>query len=543
MRNRAVPVIVKDMHPRIHHDIEILAVIVKIDKPIPVSADLDALLIKTHRTMDNLQKDSYDYRKLLDKLVNDRLLIQEASALGIDEDESLLEYLDKGRKENARHLFVRTMFRPEVKISDEEIHDYFVEYYRKIKIRTVAVHTLEQAEEIAAKIEAGAPMDSIAREISLDSRRFKGGLHSLKYWADVENTYRAATEGVEVGRLSKPFKYNQVYSILRVEERSDADMADLDKFEKKIRSFLTVEARRQAWVEFMDKLKQQMPVSVDNSVLAKIEADRDVLFRGEFLAGTDATVLSVSSEHRVTESELRKEVSHTAMSAGTSPFDSLLQWGVDSKTEDLLLLTAADRQGFLDSAAIVGKYHRSLESALIELYLQEMVVPQIVFNKDEFQAYYDEHLEDFRLPNEYDLHDIVVESQETADKVVSQLNDGADWDYTARQFSIAKPHKHDESEWVTLESFPSAVSRDLGQLGIGQHSQAYRTVEGWVIFQVNNMRPGKVKTIEEADPEIREVMFQRKFNEVLDHHLNTMKKNSQIEYNEQEIEKYFSGQP
>jgi foldase protein PrsA len=507
------------------------------------SADLNAVLIKTHRTMDRNQKEGFDYRKLLDKLVNDRLLIQEASALGIAEDESLLEYLEKGRRETARRMFVRTTFKPEIEIPEAEIRDYFNEYYWKIQIRTVSVATKKDAEDLIAAIKAGAPMDSIAQAISLDSRRFKGGLHSLKYWADVDNAHRVASRGVDVGQLSKPFKFNEVYSILRVEQRLPVDTADYSKFENRTRTYLTVEARKRAWSEFKDHLQQQTPVSIDSTVLAAIKADQASLFRAGFLDGTDATVLSTTTGLNITDSELRNEVSHKAMSAGTSPFDSLLQAGINAKTEDLLLLAAADREGFLDSARIVEQYRQSLDSALVELYLQEMVVPQIVFNKAEFQTYYDEHLEDFRLPNKYDLQEIIVDSEEKAGEVRRRLKDGADWQYIAKQFSTKEPHEHNDDELTTLEVFPPRVAEDIKGLRVGQFSQAYKTTDGWIVFRVNGIRPGEFKSLQKADPDIREVMFQSKFNDILDHHLGTMKKNSIIEYNEQEIEKYFGGRP
>ncbi len=507
------------------------------------STDLDAVLIKTHRNLDRNQKEGFDYNKLLNKLVNDRLLIQEATALGIDEDESLVEYLEKGRRENARRLFVRASFKPEIEITESEIRDYFNEYYWKIKIRTVSVPTRKDAEELIAAINAGASMDSIADAVSLDSHRFNRGLHNLKYWADVANVYREATRGVEVGQLSKPFKLNEVYSVLRVEERLAVDTSDYSRFENKTRSYLTVEARKRAWTEFIDNLQQQSPVTTDSAVLADIRADQASLFRSEFLNGSDATVLSTAAGHGVTDNELRKEVSHKAMSAGTSPFDILLQAGIDAKTEDMLLLVAADKEGFFDSVRVVEQYRQSLDSSLIELYLQEMVVPQIVFKKAEFQAYYDEHLEDFRLPSQYDLQKIIVDSKEKAGEVLSRLKDGADWQYIARQFTTTEPQAKDKKEWTTLQVFPPKVARNIERLAIGQFTESYKTSEGWIIFRVNDIKSGGIRSLQEADNDIRQVMFQRKFTEILDHHLNTMKKNSEIEYNEQEIERYFGVRP
>jgi len=43
-----------------------------------------------------------------------------------------------------------------------------------------------------------------------------------------------------------------------------------------------------------------------------------------------------------------------------------------------------------------------------------------------------------------------------------------------------------------------------------------------------------------VEMKIREVMFQRKFNEILDETLDILKSNSNIKYNDEVLENYFS---
>jgi hypothetical protein len=52
-------------------------------------------------------------------------------------------------------------------------------------------------------------------------------------------------------------------------------------------------------------------------------------------------------------------------------------------------------------------------------------------------------------------------------------------------------------------------------------------------------RKGAVKPIAEVDMQIREVMFQLKFNELLDQHLGILRERSDIHMNQEAIEVYF----
>jgi hypothetical protein len=68
--------------------------------------DMDEALVETHSKMSADEKLDFDYRKLLNKLVNDRLLMQEARAMGMDEEPSLLGRLDTMRTRNAIRQYV-----------------------------------------------------------------------------------------------------------------------------------------------------------------------------------------------------------------------------------------------------------------------------------------------------------------------------------------------------------------------------------------------------------------------------------------------------
>jgi len=503
------------------------------------SADMDRQIIAMHGRLESDKIGSFDYSKLLDKLVNDRLLVQEAKAMGMNEEDAFVAKLRELQTDRARRLFVKEAFRPNIQISDEQILKRFESFYFKIQFRTLAVASREEAARIRSLVKNGAPMDSIAREVSLDTRRFKGGLHGLMYWRDVPIVLRLAAQNLKPGEISQPFKYEDAWMILRVEERMKADPDELDQWTPEIREILTNTERDLAWRKFLDSLAVIYPARVDSSLLNDIRADSSQVFKGDFMRGSNRTVIQVGTTDSLSEEELRREISHAAMNLGNQVFDTIMNRAIEGAITEARLNAAAQDQGYMNKPSVLAYLAGTSDSLLLDDYLSENIVDRIKFNHAEFEEYYREHQEDFRRPDDVQLKALQLDSQDNADRAEALLDDGADFDYVAKQLARPDGVEHDEDQWFSLGSFPTDVGEELKGLKPGQHTTALKLADGWVIFEVKARRPGGVKTIEEVDGQIRQVMFRRKFDELLDGLLAELKGASKIVYNQQAIDEYL----
>lgn len=503
------------------------------------AADLDAELIQSHQQMAAPDRQSYDYRRLLDKIVNDRLMAQDARGMGLAAEARVAARLDQKLRYLAMKSYVDTHFEWPETVSDDAVRAYFDELYFKVQLRQVSVRTLEEARDVLAAIRAGAAMDSIAQTISLDTKKNRGGLHNLMYWADVENVLRQPAEKLAVGQLSEPFPLHDAFSIVRLEERTPVDWDAFAKFEPQIRSYLVSEARNAAWSAFVEKLRRRYPVDIDPGILAEIRADSTKVLTGLFLNESDRPMLAVGQEHRVSESDVRKAISHRAMTAGTSTFASMLKEGLDEKIEGLVLEAAAKEAGAFEDPGVRAKFASEEARILVEGYLEELIVPRIVFNREEFQKFYDEHPEQFRGADRYLLDTMVLDDEATAKEYEERLREGADFTYLQSQQGHAPAAQNDD--WIVIDALSPEVKDALQNLSAGQTTPALSIPSGWVIFRVRDKKPGPLQTLEEADLRIREVMFQKKFNALLDEHLAGLKARSQIVRNESAIGSYFKG--
>jgi parvulin-like peptidyl-prolyl isomerase len=504
-----------------------------------LSTDLDAEIVRLHTRLTPEQKAGFNYRTLLDRLINDRLLIQEARAMGMDTEPSLVEMLEENRRGDAIRLYVREKFVPDLTITDADILACFIQNYARMQIRTVSVTKEEQARQLADAVRAGASMDSIARAESVDSYRYKGGLHSFKYLDDTESIFRTHAQSLAVGQVSQPFPYRQAFAFLRVEQTAPADTAELPKIQAEITSVLTAEKRTAAWQAFTDSLTAIYPPRIDSLLLAEVYGDSAKLYTPDFAVGTDRIIIAVDTAQVCRDAQLRTLISRAVMEAGNKPFTAIVDTALKIAGEELILGAASVHDGYYDRETVARLSRRSLDSALVEVYIKENVIPKITFNRAEFQQYYDDHVDEFREPEKYQLDRIEVKEDSVAQQIVRRLQDGADFEFVAREFHAATAKGEEKTAWMSLAAFPETVAREIAELSIGAFSRPFPTVDGWVILMVRGKQPGRLQSLDEVEMDIRRVMFQREFNRHLDETFALLKANADIRINQQAVEAYF----
>jgi peptidyl-prolyl cis-trans isomerase C len=497
-------------------------------------ADLMQLLSEAHQQQTAAEKSSFNYHNLINKLINDRLILQDAFALGMDEE--LAADMEQFRRNIARKMYIKEQFQPDIDVSQQELQQVFREMYWRLQIRTVSVGSRQEAERLIEDIRNGASMDSIARAISYDSRRFKGGLHNMKLWADVINEFRDHARDMEPGVISPPFPMRDAFTFLRVEDRAEADMAEFEILSRRIRRDLMTEKRDKAWQEFLDDLALEYPLQVDSTLFNAIRMDSLSLFTPEFMHGTDAAVFSYDSNFLITETQLRQEISYNAMQAGNNSFESHFQVSTEKLVQGLLLFCGTRDEGYMTEPEVEAVWLEELYERLINLYLEEMISSRVVFNRAEFDEYYQEHEADFREPDEVKLEEIHLSEEDQIENVRSRLQGGADFGFIQNLYSTPDTKRQFSAEWLSIDIFPVTIRTELASLKRGGHCGPFQIDDGWLFVSIRDMRPGRLKTLAEVDMNIRQVMFQLKFNELVETHLQLLKDNSQIIYFEDKIE-------
>lgn len=504
------------------------------------SADMDRMIMEAHSTMSMDEEAGVHLTRLLDKRVNDLLILQNAVAMGMDEDPGFLDVLNRKNTEFAIQKYLDDHFEMPKTVDRDSVRAYFERYYWKIQIRQLSVRTKQQAEEMRAAVLAGSSMDTLAQAVSLDTRKLKGGLHNLVYWADLENVFRDQVRGLAPGELSGVFPFREAYSFVRVERTLPLNESDFPRFEKVIRLAVREKMREDSRQAFFDALLAEHPIVEHEEVLAGIRADSALVLSGDFLIDDPAAVLSIPGGPILEAGELRQAISHETMQNGTSAFASNLARAIELKSRRLVLTHVARQLGYFERPDVVAQYEKDWEDGLIQGYLAETVTDRIVFSREKFNQYYEENKELNRGPDEVRLDILILKDRKQAEEAARRLADGADFGFIWQEYQPAEIGPPGESKFVK-ESLLSAEIRDeLAHMEEGDASQVLDMPMGYMIFVLDARRPGQVPSVEEMNMGIRQALFTQEFNRLLDEHLSLLKERSEIRRWPDRIEKYFN---
>ena len=237
-------------------------VLVEVNGVAVTGDDLDAMIRDVHRGGGLTASNSEGLvPRLLEKAIRDQLLLQDAYAMGMDQDDSVVRPVEQKATDRAISLYSQSQAElPEV--TDADIRASFEEYYRRIKVRVVSLRTAAECEQAISRIRSGEiTMGAFAVENSLDSWSSRGGLLRGEYWADVEMDLRDVLRGLEPGEFSEPIEFRGNWGFVRIDSAEPAAAGDYTKFEEKIRRSILEDQSKEAWARLVAEHERRVTVT------------------------------------------------------------------------------------------------------------------------------------------------------------------------------------------------------------------------------------------------------------------------------------------
>ncbi len=185
-----------------------------------------------------------DYAGVLDQLIDQRLLAQEAVRRGLDEDTAARRRLEAGRERLLGNILVESLVASEVtEAAIDRMYDEQVKLQQlddEVRVRHILVETEERATEILAEVRGGRDFTEAAFEYSDDIRtRLDGGDFGWVAPNEMPEPFPAMIGDTETGKISAPFQTERGWHILKVDERRTRPPKTKDEMRPEIITFLT----------------------------------------------------------------------------------------------------------------------------------------------------------------------------------------------------------------------------------------------------------------------------------------------------------------
>lgn len=201
------------------------------------------------------------FRRVLDEVVDQKLLAAEAIERGLDKDPVAERRLAAARERILGDMLVEGMV--DKAVTEDNIRGLYAEQQKltkqseEIRARQILVPTQAEAESVKKLLATGATFDALAMERSKDeATRFKGG--DLGYFTiDVmPEAYAGALKDAKAGDLVGPFSSDGQWVVLRVEDKRLEAPLSLEEARPQIVRFLTYDQVR----DLLEKLRGKAKV-------------------------------------------------------------------------------------------------------------------------------------------------------------------------------------------------------------------------------------------------------------------------------------------
>ena len=153
------------------------------------------------------------------------------------------------------------------------------------------------------------------------------------------------------------------------------------------------------------------------------------------------------------------------------------------------------------------------QAVLINAYLQDYLKANPVTDDDVKKEY--ERVKATAATREYKVRHILVESEDEAKQIIAQLKKGASFDKLAGEKSKDQGSKGrgGDLDWATPARYVPAFGQAITKLKKGQLTDApVQTQFGWHVIRVDDERPAKFPSYEEAKPQIEQQLRQQTVN-------------------------------
>ena len=198
-----------------------------------------------------------------------------------------------------------------------------------------------------------------------------------------------------------------------------------------------------------------------------------------------------------------------------------------------------DRAGFLHSLSQLGlseeEWKQEIEKLLLIRKTVETVLKyQINLEEAELKRYYQEHIQDFILPERVRVRQILVSERKLAESIYRGLISGQDFDELAKKYSESPEAKTGgKLGWVERGQLPRAVEELVFKLKPGKVSRPLKTVFGYHILMVEDKTPPEKQSYEQVREQIYQKLLEEKQNHLYQKWISGLWRRSKIVINYQ----------
>ena len=457
---------------------------------------------------------------LLRRLINMRLILQEAKRIGLDELPEVKNMVDVYSKATLRELLIERHLK-DAKPDEKDVERLYKELTKEWKIKSVIFEKEDAAKKMEEEIKASRDFDELAKRVVADGTAKGGEEGKYVKGKDLLPQIAQTVSKMEVGSISPIIQVGTGFVILRVEDIRFPEDPEAKKLAVKQALYLQKE---KLFEGYNDALMKKY-VKVHKEILDGLDYEsKEPGF--EKLLEDKRVVAEIEGERPITVAELTEALSQQ--------FFHGIERAIESKRlnekkmpvlEEMLykriLRKEALRLGIDKTDAYKIKVKEYENSVIFGAFVQKAIVPDVKVTEEESKAYYSKHIGEYTSPEMMKIRSLAFVKRNDAERAIEKLRNGTElqWLVENAEGQVDK-NTPDlltfDGKSLTVRDLPEGVRKVLSGAKPGDF-RLYASPEGYFyILSIEDVVPARPQSFEEAKKAVANKVFSETFNKAVE---------------------------
>lgn len=214
-----------------------------------------------------------DKSLVLDQMISEKFLIQEAKYMGLEEDNDVLEQIKKITEQILVQVLIEREILDKIKVNDEEVLEYYEQNKdsftekEQVYLYNILLETEEEAQDVLEQLKAGGDFSEIAIEKSAGPSATQGGDLGYLTRGTIIPEIEEVVFALELEELSEVIKTDFGFHILKITEKKPETVKALEEVKEDIIDILLPDKQKVAFENLIDELKSKSEIEINEEAL------------------------------------------------------------------------------------------------------------------------------------------------------------------------------------------------------------------------------------------------------------------------------------
>lgn len=479
--------------------------------------DLKYSLEIAHRREDLSSASTLNLSQFIQKLIDDRLIIQEARSMGMDEypevQQAIQTYI---LRESVVRLHDEEIVQ-KVQIKESDIIEYHKKNYERLTLGIIEASSEEEAKEQLEQLRRGRSFSG--KEIVLNRN-------------SIMPLFEDALSNLKTGEYSDVLKTRNKYYIVKLIDKKEAPDEELERVRESIEKAIRKRKERERSDEYLKYLREQSRVKVDSELLSNIRLDGEKEEKEKLSKDTRA-VAEVNGSVLTVKDFISIFTPNTTISK-----EKILDNWIDLKLIDHEALS----RHYEKKSDLKDMVHRYENQLLKNTFTKRIIAPQIIISEKTLKEYYASHQERFTKPIRFKIQQITVKTMDEARDILDNLQKGADFSWSAKKRSLDSANeKGGDIGWLAETQIPNPVREIIDTLKPGDISKIIKIDSHFRIIRLQDKKEGEVEEFNKVKNVVSKAYFEEQLNTIFNTYVAELKKGAEIRINNEAVQSLEEG--